>query len=152
MISGALTLPASTASQRSSLVTDATVGASLRYAPNDKIIITPQLGVYARDYRYETADMAGRLANSPYGVSYGLAGSYVFFSWLAGTVAYSQTQRYDFFSDWRTIQSVSGKLTANVSSTFSAYVGYRWRDRTITNDALFDDRKSLIFTGVSYAF
>lgn len=152
VVNTALSLPASTTSQRAGMVADLSIGTALRYRPFSRLIITPQVGIYARSYRYETADARGFLPNSPYGASYGLAASFIFLPWLTSSAAYSQVQRFDYYEDWRTIQSASVQVSAAVADTMTAFAGYRWRDRTISNDSLFDDDKSLIFTGVSYAF
>jgi hypothetical protein len=134
------------------MIGDLSVGTALRYNPTKRLTITPSLGTYVRSYRYDTADAAGYNVNSPFGFNYGLSASYVFTNWLAGVLGYSQVQRLDYHNDWRTIQSASAQLSASVTDSVNAVVGYRWRDLTLSNESLFDDDRVLIYTGVSYAF
>lgn len=150
--SSALSFPSSRLSQRNSLTIEGSTRLSLRYRPNAKLMITPSLGTYYREYRYDTANAFGTAANSPFGISYTLSGAYTFNSIFIGTLSYGQTQRYDFFNDWRTIQSATAQLSANVTNTLNLSVGYNYRDRTISNDPLFDDDRSIYYIGVGYVF
>jgi hypothetical protein len=150
--SAGVALPTSRASQRNSLITEASTSLALRYQPNSKVIITPSVGTYYRQFRLETANVMGLQANSPFGTFAGLAGSYVFNRYLIGSVSYSQTLRYDFFEDWRTVQSASARLIVNATDTLNVSLGYRWRDDTVTNEPLFDDDRSIYIIGVGYVF
>ncbi|MCC6137399.1 MAG: hypothetical protein IT287_02115 [Bdellovibrionaceae bacterium] len=147
-----ISLPTSRASQRNSLIADVSTGLALRYQPFQGLIITPSAGVYYRQYTYETANVFGTQPNSPAGYRYGLSTSYVFNSWFIGALNYSQTRRYDFFSDWRTIQSGTAALIINATDVLNVSVGYNWRDRIISNEPLFDRNKSIFFIGVGYVF
>lgn len=150
--SSALTLPTSRASQRNTLISELRTTLALRYLPNSRIIITPSLGVYGRYFEYDTANVFGTRANSPVGATAGIAGAYTFNSMLVGTLSYSQTLRYDYFRDWRTVQSATARLIVNATDVLNVSVGYNWRDQMITNEPLFDDDRSLMFIGVSYVF
>lgn len=152
MWSSSLSFPSSRLSQRNSLQVEVSSGLSLRYQPTSRIIITPSVGSYYRQFRYDTANAMGTQPNSPFGVFYSISGSYILTQKFIGAVSYSQTQRYDFFNDWHTIQSFTGRLIFNATDTLSTYVGYNWRDRMITNEPLFDDDKSLYMIGVGYVF
>ncbi len=152
MWSTAVSFPSSRSSQRNSLAFDVSSGLSLRYQPTSRIIITPSLSAYYRQFRYETANVMGLQPNSPLGISYGISGSYIITSKFIGAVSYSQTQRYDFFDDWRTVQSLSARLILNATDVLSVFVGYNWRDRMITNEPMFDDDKSIYMIGVGYVF
>lgn len=150
--SSGLTLPSSRASQRNSLIAEISSSLALRYQPNSNLIITPSLGTYYSQFRYDTASVFGSQPNSPFGAFMGLAGSYVFNRYLIGSVSYSQTLRYDFFNDWRTIQSASARVIVNATDTLNLSLGYRWRDRVVTNEPLFDDDRSIYIIGVGYVF
>ncbi len=147
-----IVLPSSRASQRNSMLTEVRSSLAMRYQPNAKVIITPSLGAYYRQFRYDTANAMGLQPNSPFGTFIGLAGSYVFNRYLIASMSYSQTLRYDFFQDWRTVQSVTARLIVNATDTFNISFGYNWRDRTITNEPLFDDDRSIYLIGVGYVF
>ncbi len=153
----ALSFPASRASQRNSLTIEGSTQLALRYRPNAKLMITPSLGTYYREYRYDTANALGistlsSSANSPFGITYGLSGAYTFNNWFIGSLSYGQTQRYDFFNDWRTVQTARIQLSANVTNTLNLSVGYRYRDRTETDQPLLDDDRSIYYIGVGYVF
>lgn len=150
--SSSVSLPSSRASQRNSLIASAATSLALRYQPNTKIIITPSLGAYYSQFRYDTANEMGLSPNSPVGTFGGLAGSYIFNRYLIGSISYSQTLRYDFFEDWQVVQAASARLIVNATDTLNVSVGYRWRDRTITNEPLFDDDRSIYIIGVGYVF
>ncbi len=150
--SSTLSFPSSRLSQRNSLTIEGATQLALRYRPNAKLMLTPSLGTYYREYRYDTANAFGTIANSPFGITYGLSGAYTFNSLFIGTLFYGQTQRYDFFNDWRTIQTAVAQLSANVTNTLNLSVGYRYRDRTVSNDSLFDDDRSIYYIGVGYVF
>jgi hypothetical protein len=147
-----LSLPASRASQRNSLIADVSTSLALRYRHNAKILITPSIGAYARQFRFDTSNAMGTQANSPVGITSGLSAAYTFNSIFIGTIFYGQTQRYDYFDDWRTIQTAVAQLNANVTATLNLSAGYRWRDRVITNEPLFDDDRSIYYIGVGYVF
>ena len=147
-----LTFPSSRLSQRNSLTIEGETRLALRFRPNAKLMLTPSLGTYYREYRYDTANTFGTIANSPFGITYGLSGAYTFSSLFIGTLFYGQTQRYDFFNDWRTIQTAVAQLNANVTNTLNLSAGYRYRDRTVSNDPLFDDDRSIYYIGVGYVF
>lgn len=147
-----LSIPTSRSSQRNSLLTEVSSSLAMRYQPNSKVIITPSVGAYYRQFRYDTANAMGLQPNSPFGTFAGLAGSYVFNRFLIGSVSYSQTLRYDFFEDWRTVQSASARLIVNATDTLNVSLGYNWRDRIITNEPLFDDDRSIYIIGVGYVF
>ncbi len=150
--SSALSFPSSRLSQRNSLTVEGSTRLALRYRPNSKIMITPSLGTYYRNYRYDTSSVFGSSANSPFGITYGVSGAYTVNSTFIGTVFYGQTQRYDFFNDWRTLQTVVAQLNANVTNNLNLSVGYRYSDRTETNELLFDDDRSIYYIGVGYVF
>lgn len=151
VLSAGLTLPTSRLSSRSGLNAATRFNAALRYKPISKLIITPSVGTYVRSFRYDTPNIIGSSFNSPFGFTYGLSGSYVFLPWLIGSLGYSQTQRYDFNNDWRVIQAATAQMSISLNA-LNLYAGYQWRDRIETNEPLFDDDKSLIYTGVGYAF
>lgn len=150
--SSGISFPSSRLSQRNSLVVEGSTRLALRIRPNAKTIITPSLGTYYRQFRYDTANAFGTAPNSPFGITYGLSGAYTFNSIFIGTLFYGQTQRYDFFNDWRTIQTAVAQLNANVTNTLNLSVGYRYNDRVITNEPLFDDDRSIYYIGVGYVF
>ena len=150
--SSALSFPASRASQRNSLTVEGSTRLALRFRPNAKLMLTPSLGTYYRQFRYDTANAFGTAPNSPFGITYGLSGAYTFNSIFIGTLFYGQTQRYDFFNDWRTIQTSVAQLNANITNTLNLSVGYRYNDRVITNEPLFDDDRSIYYIGVGYVF
>jgi hypothetical protein len=150
--SSTLSFPASRASQRNSLTIEGSTRLALRYRPNAKLMITPSLGTYYRQFRYDTANAFGTSPNSPFGITYGLSGAYTFNSIFIGTLFYGQTQRYDFFNDWRTIQTAVAQLNANITNTLNLSVGFRYNDRVITNEPLFDDDRSIYYIGVGYVF
>jgi len=152
VITSAVTFPSSHTSQRASLIADGSVAAALRYRPISRLIITPSVGGYVRGYRYETANINGVTVNSPMGFTYGVSGSYMFTGWLIGALSLGETQRFDYQNHWTVIESISAQVSATVSSNMNLIAGYRWRDQMLTNDSVFDDDKSLIYTGVSYAF
>jgi hypothetical protein len=147
-----LVLPTSRASSRNSLWFELNTSLALRYQPNSKIIITPSAWIYGRQFSYDTANANGTQANSPVGIGYGISGSYMANRYFIGNISYSQTQRYDYFDDWRTIQSATARLIINATDTLNVSLGYNWRDLTITNEPIFDDDRSLIFIGVGYVF
>lgn len=150
--SSTISFPSSRASQRNSLVIEGSSSLALRYQPNAKIIITPSLGAYYRQFRFDTSNAFGTQPNSPFGSFLGLSGSYIINKYLIGSASYSQTLRYDFFADWRVIQSAVAQLTVNATDTLNLSAGYRWRDRMITNEPLFDDDRSIYYIGVGYVF
>jgi hypothetical protein len=134
------------------LVAEISTGVALRYQPSAKLIITPSLGTYYRQFRFDTANAMGTQPNSPFGVMYGLSASYVMTRRFIGATGYSQTLRYDFFGDWNIIQSASVRLIYNATDVLNLSVGYNWRDRMITNEPLFDDDRSNYIIGVGYVF
>lgn len=147
-----LSFPSSRASQRNSLVADISTNLALRYRHNPKILITPSVGAYARQFRFDTSNAMGTQANSPVGITTGLSAAYTFNRIFIGTIFYGQTQRYDYFDDWRSIQTAVAQLNANVTMTLNLSAGYRWRDRVVTNEPLFDDDRSIYYIGVGYVF
>lgn len=147
-----LVLPTSRASSRAGLNAMVRSGFSLRYRPNSKLMITPVASINARSYRYDTANAFGTAWNTPGGFTLGVNASYIFLPWLISTLSYSAANRYDFNDHWRTIQTGVAQVNISATDSINAYAGYLWRDQTVSNDALFDDDKSLIYTGVGYAF
>jgi hypothetical protein len=158
LITSSLTLPTSRVSNRIGMNASLSATAVLRYTPRPGIIISPNFSVYGRSFRYDTVNEAGTTStngfsyNSPVGVSYGLSGSYVFKPWLIGSVGYSQTQRYDYNSELRMIQSASSQLSISTNEGLNIFLGYIWRDQKTTNEPLFAAYKTSFFTGVGYAF
>jgi opacity protein-like surface antigen len=150
--SSALTFPSSRLSQRNSLTIEATSSLAMRYRPNSKLMITPAIGAYGREFRYETSSAVGREYNSPFGTSFSLSGAYTFHKRVIGNLSYGNSLRYDYYGDWRTVQTVIVGLNTNVTDTLNISFGYRYRDRTITNDPAFDDDKSIYYIGVGYVF
>ena len=150
--SSTISFPSSRFSQRNSLVIEGSTSLALRYQPSSKIIITPSVGTYYRQFRFNTSNAFGTQPNSPFGSFFGLSGSYIFSKHLIGAASYSQTLRYDFFNDWRVIQSALAQLIVNATDTINLSAGYRWRDRVITNEPLFDDDRSIYYIGVGYVF
>jgi hypothetical protein len=158
LISTSLTAPTSRTSNRISMNGSLSSTVILRYTPRPGIIISPNIGIYARSFRYDTVNAAGSTAtngfsfNSPLGLSYGLSGSYVFKPWLIGSVAYSQTQRYDYNNDIRMIQALSTQVSISTNEGLNIFLGYVWRDQATTNEPLFAAIKTSLYTGVGYAF
>lgn len=150
--SSEISLPTSRVSRRSGMLAEASTTLALRYQPNSKVIITPSLGAYYSQFSYDTANAMGTLPNVPFGVYGGLAGSYVFHRYVIASLSYSNNLRYDFFGDWRVVQTAVARLIVNATDTLNLSFGYRWRDRIITNDPLFDDDKSIYIIGVGYVF
>lgn len=152
MFSSGITLPTSRASNRASMNASGRVAFSLRYRPTSRIIISPTVSSYLRHYSYDTSNAFGSSVNSYFGVGTSLSGSYIIRDWLVGSVSYGQTQRLDYNEDWKTVQFASAQLSITATDSLNAFVGYSWSDLVLTNEPLFDDDRSSIYTGVGYAF
>lgn len=152
VINTALTAPSSKVAQRTGLGADWSTSMALRYKPMVGVIITPSVSGYVRYNRFDSDSRAGRAYNSPWGISYSLAGSYMFTSRIIGSVSYGQTQRHEYGGKTQLIQTAVAQLSWSATDTLNVFGGYRWRDRILTNESLFDDDRVLIYTGVGYAF
>jgi len=146
---GSLRLPTSGTSQDASLYSQARVTAQYSYRYKKwTLAATPTLSLAWHEF--ETADEDGFLKNSPLGVTVGGSARYGFNSKLGFVAAVSAVNLFDYDFNARTIQAVSGSLQYLVNKkTFIAVVA-RWRDRTVTNNALFDDSASLVGLNLGY--
>jgi hypothetical protein len=146
---GSLRLPTSGTSQDASLITQARVTAQYTYRYKKwTLAATPTLSLAYHEF--ETADEDGFLKNSPVGITVGGSARYGFTRKLGFVAAASATSLLDYDFNTRTVQSVSGSLQYLVNQkTFVAIVA-RWRDLTVTNNALFDDSASLVGLNVGY--
>lgn len=149
---GAITFPTSQTSQNATMIGSISNSFIYRYRPNSKLILSASASAVVSHFRRDDADVFGTQVNSPFGISYAIGSSYRFFNWLIGSLSYSQFQRLDYDENWDTIQTAVASLNFNVTPQVGLSTGYRYRDRIITNDEMFDDDKSLAFIGVSYAF
>ena len=146
---GSLRLPTSGTSQDASLYSQARLTAQYTYRYKKwTLAATPTLSLAYHEF--ETADETGFLKNSPVGLTLGGSVRYGFTRKLGFVGAASVTNLFDYDFNSRTVQSVSGSLQYLVNKkTFVAIVA-RWRDLTVTNNALFDDSASLVGLNVGY--
>lgn len=147
-----ITLPTSSTSLDATMI--ASNGHSLiyRYRPNGKWIFSANLRANLSAFEFDDVDTFGSQVNSPFGVGTGIGLAYRVLKTVITTINYSQYQRFDYDENWDSIQTISAMANWNATAHGALFVGYRYRDRVFTNDELFDDDRSLFFTGGSYAF
>lgn len=145
-------LPTSRASQRSTLITSVSNGLTLRHRFQNRLLLSSFLSLRGSLHRKDTADVAGFSINSPVGLSYGAGLAYPILSRLITSLRYSQSQRLDYEDNIDVFQSVSVSANYIAAASLSIFAGYSYSDRIITNDEVFDDDRSSIFMGVSYAY
>lgn len=147
-----LTAPTSRVSQRASMIGGLGNGIVMRYRPFSKLITFMRVSARVSHFRFDDADLAGNSVNSPFSTGYGVGASYIFNRYIIGSLSYGNSFRLDYNEDWLSFQRMSASVNFNISSQMGAYAGYAWSDRFLSNDEMFDDDRSSIFMGVSYAF
>jgi hypothetical protein len=101
-------------------------------------------------HEFDTADEAGFLKNSPLGVTVGGSARYGLTRKLGFVASASVTNLFDYDFNSRNVQSVAGSVQYLVNKKIFVALVARWRDRVITNNALFDDSASLVGLNVGY--
>lgn len=147
-----VSLPTSRRSQLSGMTVRYDSSLQLRYSPFAKLIFWLRTGLGISHFAYETVDAFGSNFNSPLNISYSLGASYVITPKFTLSTSIAQTQRLDFDSKWKVIENLSASAFYVLSQNINLYLGYRWRDELVTNDPMFDAKKTILFTGASYVF
>ncbi len=147
----ALSLPTSGTSQDSGMRASASVRAPIaKRMGKATLIVTPTLVV--ANHRFDTADEFGFVKNSPYGAALSGALRYSITRKLAVLGAASIYTYWDYQSRNKNIQSLSASLQYSISNHWFGTFGYRWRDRIITNNSVFDDDTSRLSGSLTYTF
>lgn len=101
-------------------------------------------------HEFETSDRDGFIKNTPLSAGLSISARYAATSKLGflGSVAYTGLYDYDFQS--RDVQTVAGSVQYLVSQKLFTSLTYRWRDRVVTNNSLFDDDATMFILSMGY--
>lgn len=138
---GSLRVPTSGTSGDSGLYSAARVSAQYSYRFGKfTLAVVPSLGLSLHEF--ETADEAGFIKNAPLSLGASSSLRYSITRKLGIVAGLGLTSLYDYDFNNRNIQNVSGSIQYAVNNKTFLVLGMRWRDRIITNNALFDDDAS----------
>lgn len=147
----ALSLPTSGTSQDSSLQASFSASAPTAIRANKfTFILTPTL-VVAR-HRFDTADVFGFEKNSPIGAAASGAVRYSITRKLAVLGSASIYTFWDYDGRNKNIQTLRASAQYAISKHWFGTFGYRWRDRVVTNNSVFDDDATLMSGSLTYTF
>lgn len=145
------TVPTSETSRKASLRGAGTFGVSPSYKWS-RLILSTSHSLTLNLYEYETADEFGSSYNYPYMLSNGFNFSLQIFDTLSWSSGYSLSHTKNYADTQIDIQSVSTSLSYKISKNYMVAAHYRWRDRLISNNALFDDDTSIVGMNIKYVF
>lgn len=101
-------------------------------------------------HEFESSDRDGFIKNTPITAGLSLSTRYAFSSKLGALGALSYTELFDYDFQTQGVQSVSGSIQYLVSQKLFTSFTYRWRDRVITNNSLFDDDATMFILSMGY--
>lgn len=119
---------------------------------HDRLTITPEIGVIARSYRYDTANVNGSEMNSPFGYFVGSTISVEVLNNLIANAGYTIWSNQDFDKVWTMSQKAQASLQYSISRTFMVHADYGWKDKVLTNDEAFAAGKSSFGGGFSVSY
>jgi len=108
----------------------------------------PRLGLSWHEY--ETQDRDGVLKNSPLSGALSVSARYSLTKKIGFVVATGLTTLIDYDFNNQNVQVVSGSIQYLVNKKVFVSGGFRWRDRVVTNNSLFDDDASLMSLSIGY--
>ena len=101
-------------------------------------------------HEFETTDRDGFVRNSPLSTSLSASARYAITRKLGFVAAAGYTTLFDYELETRNIQVLSGSLQYLVNKKIFTALGFRWRDRVVTNNSLFDDDANLLTFSIGY--
>jgi hypothetical protein len=110
--------------------------------------IIPTLGLAWHEF--ETQDRDGFVPNSPLSLSMAATARYAVTRKIGLVAAAGYTSLFDYDFETRNIQVLSGSLQYLVNKKVFTALNFRWRDRVLTNNSLFDDDANLLSFSVGY--
>jgi len=146
-----LTLPASRASQKASLIASAEMGIS--YLTRwKKLGIRTYHSFIFNHYQYDTADEFGYIPNSPYGLNNSVTGTLYmhprFRLLLGGGLYFYQT----YAGKNKQVNSLSSSAQFLVTRNWNILASYSWRDTLVTNNNFLDDDTTVASLSTGYSF
>ena len=110
--------------------------------------VIPTLGLAWHEF--ETTDRDGFVKNSPLGLSLSASARYAFTRKIGFVVAGGYTTLFDYDFDTTNVQAITGSLQYLVNKKLFTSINFRWRDRVLTNNSLFDDDTNLFSLSLGY--
>lgn len=138
-----LSAPTSTDSQYSSLVGSGTGGVVFHYPLASWVYLVSRHNGSINFYQYETADEAGLQYNYPWAMSHSVGAGFPVWR-LVFTSDLSWTRLHEYSGVDVNTQAWRNGIVVPINKSFVISGFWSWRDRTLTNYALFDNGRSTV--------
>lgn len=148
---GTFYLPTSGTSQDASLYSSARLRAQFTHSYR-RFLFSASPTLALAYHEYETADEAGFVKNSPLGLSFGLSARFQASRRLGLNLGASLYSYVDYDFNNYNVETISTSADFAVTKKTYLAAGFRWRDRRITNNSLFDEDAILGYVSLSYNF
>lgn len=101
-------------------------------------------------HEFETRDRDGFIRNSPLALTFAGTARYGVTRRLGVVAAVGYTGVFDYDFNTVNVQVLSASVQYLINKKLFTSVGYRWRDRVLTNNSLFDDDASQLSLSIGY--